>query len=174
MVHPDDQPEAHRMFEEALSRRSECSIDFRLRYPDGAYFWAPRAEPCEEGRRLGSCSVVGAFIDIHDEKRRVQDLAETAARLALAEEAGGVGLWDIDMDAGTVTYSAGRRGAARVAARADHDAHAGGGPHGPSRRSAALRGGASARAGGRAVPLRLPAWCGPTAPRTGSAATPAP
>jgi len=106
LVHPDDQPESHRVFEEALSQGTECQIDFRVRYPDGNYFWR-RVQ--SQAKRVGDrlVLVVGAFIDIHDEKRRVQDLADTAARLALAEEAGGVGLWDIDLEEGTVTYSAG-------------------------------------------------------------------
>ena len=106
IVHPDDQPEAARLFDEALSKGAECQMDFRVRYPDGAYYWRRlQSQAKRVGDRL--VLVVGAVVDIHDEKRRVQDLAETAARLALAEEAGGVGLWDIDMDAGTVTYSAG-------------------------------------------------------------------
>ncbi|HEV8395921.1 MAG TPA: PAS domain-containing protein [Vicinamibacterales bacterium] len=106
LLHPDDQPEAHRVFEESLSKGNECQIDFRLRYPDGAYFWR-RVQ--SRAKKLGDrlVLVVGALVDIHDEKRRLQDLADTAVRLALAEEAGGVGLWDVDLVASTVTYSAG-------------------------------------------------------------------
>ncbi|HET9267308.1 MAG TPA: PAS domain-containing protein [Vicinamibacterales bacterium] len=106
LVHPDDQPEAARLFDEALSTGAECQMDFRVRYPDGTFYWRRlKSQAKRVGDRL--VLVVGAFIDIHDEKRRMQDLGEVAARLALAEEAGGVGLWDVDMDAATVTYSAG-------------------------------------------------------------------
>ena len=106
LVHPDDQPEAARLFDEALSKGAECQMDFRVRYPDGVYYWRRLKS---QARRVGDrlVLVVGAFIDVDDEKRHMQKVAETAARLALAEEAGGVGLWDIDMDASTVTYSAG-------------------------------------------------------------------
>jgi PAS domain S-box-containing protein len=106
LVHPDDQLEARRVFDEALSQGVECLLDFRVRHPDGMYYWRrlqSRAKRVGDGLVL----VVGALIDVHDEKRRTQDLRDTAARLALAEEAGGVGLWDIDLEAGTVTYSAG-------------------------------------------------------------------
>src|SRR5204863_427356 len=105
-VHPDDLGASRRVFEAALREGGDYQVEYRMRCPDGAFFWRRvQSHAKKVGDRL--VLVVGAFIDIHDEKRRVQDLAETAARLALAEEAGGVGLWDIDMEAGTVTYSAG-------------------------------------------------------------------
>jgi PAS domain S-box-containing protein len=106
LVHPDDQAEAKRVFDEALSKGAECQMELRVRYPDGSYHWRRLNSRAKRvGDRL--VLVVGAFIDIDDEKRRVQDVADTAARLALAEEAGGVGLWDVDLETGTVTYSAG-------------------------------------------------------------------
>jgi PAS domain S-box-containing protein len=106
IIHPDDQQEVRHVFDEALRLGQDCLLDFRVRYPDGTYYWRrlqSRAKTVGDGLML----VVGAFIDVHDEKCRAQDLGNTAARLALAEEAGGVGLWDIDLEARTVTYSAG-------------------------------------------------------------------
>jgi PAS domain S-box-containing protein len=105
-IHPDDWPEAQRAFEAAVRDGKEFQTEYRLRYPDGSYRWRrQRSHVKKVGDRL--VLVGGALMDIHDEKRHLQDLAETAARLALAEEAGGVGLWDIDMATATVTYSAG-------------------------------------------------------------------
>ena len=84
----------------------DYQVEYRTRYPDGSYRW--RRQQNRVSKVDGDVVLVaGAIIDIHDEKRRVQDLADTAARLALAEQAGGVGLWEIDPVEGTVTYSAG-------------------------------------------------------------------
>ena len=105
-IHPDDYPEARRVFEAAVRDGVDFQLEYRLRYPDGSYWWRRQQSHVKKiGDRL--VLVGGAIVDIHDEKRRLQDLADTAARLSLAEEAGGVGLWDIDMAALTVTYSAG-------------------------------------------------------------------
>jgi PAS domain S-box-containing protein len=105
-IHPQDWPEAKRVFEAAVRDGTDFQIEYRLRYPDGSYWWRRQQSHVKKiGNRL--VLVGGAIMDIHDEKRRMQDLAETAARLTLAEEAGGVGLWDIDMAAGTVIYSPG-------------------------------------------------------------------
>jgi PAS domain S-box-containing protein len=105
LIHPDDVDEAYRGFQTAIADGASYQIDYRSRYPDGTYYWRRQQS---RAKRIGDRLImVGAIIDIHDEKCRVQDLADTAARLALAEEAGGVGLWDVDMTAGTVTYSAG-------------------------------------------------------------------
>ena len=94
------------MFEQAIREGTDYQIEYRTRYPDGSYYW--RRQQGRVSKVDGELVLVaGAIIDIHDEKQRVEELANTAARLALAERAGGVGLWDIDMDAGTVTYSAG-------------------------------------------------------------------
>jgi PAS domain S-box-containing protein len=105
-IHPDDWPEARRVYEAAVRDGTDFQIEYRLRYPDGTYWWRRQQSHVKKvGDRL--VLVGGAIMDIHEEKSRQQDLADTAARLALAEEAGGVGLWDIDMAAETVTYSAG-------------------------------------------------------------------
>jgi two-component system, sensor histidine kinase and response regulator len=105
-IHPDDRPEVQRAFQAAVRDGTDFQTEYRLRHPDGSYRWRrQRTHVKKVGDRL--VLVGGAIMDIHDEKRRLQDLAETAARLALAEEAGGVGLWDVDLVAATVTYSAG-------------------------------------------------------------------
>ena len=105
-IHPDDLPGVRRVFEQALREGTDYQIEYRTRYPDGSYYW--RRQQSRVSKVDGELVLVaGAIIDIHDERRRMQDLADTAARLSLAEQAGGVGLWDIDLEAGTVTYSAG-------------------------------------------------------------------
>jgi hypothetical protein len=130
--------------------RRRVSIDFRLRYPDGI-----SGGVVSHAKRVGDrLARRRAFTDIHDEKRR-PDRGDAGAACAgrRGRRRRSVGHRH---GRGHGHLLGGRCGAAWAAARADHDADAGGGAHGPSRRFATLRGRASARAGGRAVPLRLP------------------
>jgi hypothetical protein len=60
--------------------------------------------------------VAGAVIDIHDERERVQALADTAARLALAEESARFGVWELDPVTRIVHLSAGSGAPQRAAA----------------------------------------------------------
>jgi two-component system, sensor histidine kinase and response regulator len=105
-IHPDDLPEVRRVFEQAMRDGTDYQIEYRTRYPDGTYFW--RRQQNRVSKVNGQpVLVAGAIIDIHDERQRLQDLRDTAARLEIAESVGGVGLWDVDAVARTVTLSPG-------------------------------------------------------------------
>jgi len=115
-IHPDDLPDVRRIFEQAIRDGTDYQIEYRTRYPDGSYYW--RRQQNRVSKVNGELVLVaGAIIDIHDEKQRVQELANIAARLALAEEAGGLGIWELDAVAETVTFSAGAAGLRGLPAR---------------------------------------------------------
>ena len=83
-VHPDDAPEAERVFRDAVERRTSFRIDYRLRRHDGVYRWAvdsaaPRLGPA--GEYLG---FIGSVLDIDE---RAQLLAAERAARAVAEAA---------------------------------------------------------------------------------------
>ena len=94
-VHPDDLGPSRRAFEAALRDGGDYQVEYRTRYPDGSYRWRRQQNRVSKGEG-GRALVAGAIIDIHDERERVQALADTAARLALAEESARFGVWELD------------------------------------------------------------------------------
>src|SRR5204863_3717807 len=77
-VHPDDLGASRRVFEAALREGGDYQVEYRTRCPDGSYRWRRqqnRVSKVEGGRVM----VAGAIIDIHDERERMQVLADTAA-----------------------------------------------------------------------------------------------
>jgi two-component system, sensor histidine kinase and response regulator len=105
-IHPDDLPEVRRVFDQAMRDGTGYQIEYRTRYPDGSYFWRRQQSRVSKVNGV-TVLVAGAIIDIDDERQRVQDLRNTAARLELAESAGGVGIWDVDGVTRTVMLSPG-------------------------------------------------------------------
>jgi PAS domain S-box-containing protein len=101
-IHPDDRERAIREARDGESFLSE----FRVRLEDGSYRWRRNRGRVEStnGERV---RVVGAIIDIHDEKILLEQLAHNADRLALAEDVAGFGVWDVDVATNVMTLSAG-------------------------------------------------------------------
>jgi PAS domain S-box-containing protein len=81
-AHPDDQAAAGRAFVEAMARRMDYEIDFRLRRADGTYRWvidAGRPRYAPDGAFLG---YIGCVIDVHERKQAEQIAAHAARRQA--------------------------------------------------------------------------------------------
>ena len=106
LIHPDDRSAAVEEFMQATSTGTGFQSDFRVRMADGSYEWR---RSC--GRRETAAGapprVVGAFIDIHEEKLILDQLAKNAERLALAEDVAGFGVWELDVTTNAMTLSAG-------------------------------------------------------------------
>ena len=105
LIHPDERTAAVRDVERAVATAGAFHSDFRVRMPDGTYRWRRSCGRVEnsDGR---SGRIVGAFIDIHDEKLLLEELARNAERLALAEGIARFGVWEADAS-GVMTLSAG-------------------------------------------------------------------
>jgi PAS domain S-box-containing protein len=101
-IHPDDREQALREAREGDSFQSE----FRVRCEDGSYRWR-RNRGRVESRNGTRHRIVGAIIDIHDEKILLEELAQNAERLALAEDIASFGVWDADVANDVITLSAG-------------------------------------------------------------------
>ena len=101
-IHPDDRDKAIREAREGQSFQSE----FRVRIEDGSYRWR-RNRGRVESRNGQRERIVGAIIDIHDEKVLLEQLAQNADRLTLAEDVAGFGVWEADVANHTMTLSAG-------------------------------------------------------------------
>ncbi len=104
-VHPDDAARTSAAWAEARARNTTYEIELRYRRHDGAYRWyIARAEPLRDGagRHL---AWFGSGTDIHDRKLAEAALAESEARLRLAQEAAGAGSWQFDFTSGLCRLS---------------------------------------------------------------------
>jgi PAS domain S-box-containing protein len=113
LIHPDDWEAANAAAQRGIAERETYHAEFRAIKPDGTYRWC-RIEGRAEGDGDLPPRVIGAIIDITEEKVMLEKLQESAARLDLAEEVAGFGVWEVDHIAGAITIS---RGMARLNGR---------------------------------------------------------
>jgi PAS domain S-box-containing protein len=79
--------------------------EFRYLWPDGSVRWLLlRAEVLLDAGRQ-PLRVIGVLLDVTDRRRTEEALREGEARLRLAQEAGGVGVWDMDLATMAVRWS---------------------------------------------------------------------
>ena len=92
-IHPDDRDQAPT----GSARRtglSDPSSGSAWRTAPTAGAATADASRSKNGQRN---RIVGAIIDIHDEKVMLEQLAQNAERLALAEDVAGFGVWESDV-----------------------------------------------------------------------------
>jgi len=101
-VHPDDAARASTEYEKAVAGSDSYQMEFRVRSADGRYEWR---RICGRLQRDGDkvAGVIGAFLDIHEERRLVDQLRENADRLALAEDVAGFGVLHLDLRTNTMS-----------------------------------------------------------------------
>jgi len=105
LIHPDDAPGALKAWLRSRDAGEPFEAEYRLRRADGVYRWhLVRALPFREldGR---VARWFGTSTDIEDQRRIANELRDSEARLRLAQEAGGVGLWEWDLDTGRTWWS---------------------------------------------------------------------
>ncbi|WP_225890078.1 PAS domain-containing protein [Indioceanicola profundi] len=106
LFHPEDLDRIQRTWRHAYTTGEPYEIEYRLRAADGSYRWfIGRALPERNAdgqivRWYGTCT------DVEDQKRTEAALAESRARLELAQEATGVGTWEWDVKADAIRWSA--------------------------------------------------------------------
>ncbi len=86
-VHPEDRPEADRLFRESNARRAPLRVEYRLRRHDGTYHWAiDAAHPrfSDAGEYLG---YIGSVVDIQKRKEAEEALREAKERAERASRA---------------------------------------------------------------------------------------
>jgi len=105
-VHPEDAPRANTEYEKAVAGSDTYQMEFRVRAASGAYEWRRICGRLQRdgGRIVG---VVGAFLDIHEERRLLDQLRENADRMALAEDVAGFGVWHLDLPSNRMSLSPG-------------------------------------------------------------------
>ncbi|KAF0191306.1 MAG: hypothetical protein FD165_1902 [Gammaproteobacteria bacterium] len=111
-VHPDDRERVMTSIRNAHDLATAEAdglfvVEFRLVRTDGTIRWViARSQAVFEGqgaaRRL--VRTVGAIVDLTERKQMENALRESAGRLALATRAGGVGIWDWNVDSGKLIW----------------------------------------------------------------------
>ena len=105
-VHSDDLQRSHTEYERAVAGGDSYQMEFRVRTADGLYEWRRICGRVQrEGGRI--VRVIGAFLDINEERRLLDQLRENADRMALAEDVAGFGVWQLDFRKNTMSLSPG-------------------------------------------------------------------
>jgi len=103
-LHPDDRAAANAAPEAARAKGATYENEVRRLLPDGSTHWyrlLGRVER-EHGRPE---RLIGAIIDITQEKLLLDRLHEGAERFRLAEEAAHFGIWEMDVETGAIQFS---------------------------------------------------------------------
>ncbi|MFN6561235.1 MAG: PAS domain S-box protein [Nostoc sp. ChiSLP01] len=104
-VHPDDRDLAGKFIEQLLNNQS-ASAEYRIFQLDGSlrWIWNQGFPVCERQGKINYYS--GIAEDITERKLAEESLRESEARLNLALETAHMGIWDRNLKANTVIWSA--------------------------------------------------------------------
>jgi diguanylate cyclase (GGDEF)-like protein/PAS domain S-box-containing protein len=104
LIHEDDRPQvllATQRLQAGERQRFEC--EFRIRCRDGRYRWV--LNHGKAVHRAGEpAKIIGALADIHARKLIEDERLRQAERMALAVRAGGVGIFELDMESGRFSW----------------------------------------------------------------------
>ena len=106
LIHPEDRPAVTLARQRGIENRTGYEAEFRGRLADGSYRWR-RSRGRVEYAGDQPHRIIGATIDIHEEKMLLEKLEQSADRLALAEEAAEFGIWELDVATDVTTISDG-------------------------------------------------------------------
>ncbi len=103
-VHPEDLQHCLDIYITSFDAQKKFSMEYRLRRADGEYRWlldngVPRFD--DDGDFLG---YIGSCTDITERKVAQEQSKELSARLTLATQAGGIGVWDYDIARNVLTW----------------------------------------------------------------------
>ena len=106
VLHPEDLPRIGEMWQEAISSGSPRTFEYRARRAaDGMWRWHLGFHRPERDAKGTIVRWIGAAFDIHDRKVAQEALRQTEERQRLAVEAGGIGLWDWDLETNRIHWS---------------------------------------------------------------------
>ena len=106
MVHPDDQARCTAEWQQAVAQGAGYRAEYRLRTRDQGYRWfLARAEALRDAQG-GLLRWIGTSTDIDDAKRLELQRHESEARMRLATEATGVGIWEWNVLSGEIRWDA--------------------------------------------------------------------
>ena len=103
-VHVNDRERVQAALRAHLKHRTPYALEYDFQHADGHYLRVSvcgQAEWDEAGRAV---RMAGSIEDITERSRLVADQESTTARLAAVTRLGGIGSWEVDLDAGTVMW----------------------------------------------------------------------
>ncbi|MCS6945907.1 MAG: PAS domain-containing protein, partial [Sutterellaceae bacterium] len=96
-VHPEDRATARERMAEALAHGDRFDIEFRVPWPDSSVRWiAARGRVLRDGQGR-AVRMIGVNVDVTAHRRAEQEARELLARMQLATEAAGVGIWELEL-----------------------------------------------------------------------------
>jgi PAS domain S-box-containing protein len=105
-VHPDDLPRTLAAWQEARGKVEAYHVEHRIRSREGEWRWfLVRAEPQRDPATGRALRWFGTSTDIHQQREAEAALRESEARLLLAQEAAGIGVYERDLRAGRALWS---------------------------------------------------------------------
>ena len=107
-IHPDDRAAVLAMAGEAIAGRSAgMDATYRVRHADGRWSWIlSRGEAVADPQSGRPVRLVGTITNVTDERDMAERLAAVSERLDVALEASGIGLFDVDFEAGRLHWDA--------------------------------------------------------------------
>jgi PAS domain S-box-containing protein len=100
-VHPDDRKRVFATYEEACKQGGDFEHEYRFRSPSGEQGWL-----LSRGQVfLHDARAVGVGVDITQRHVMEERLKRSAEGMQMAQELGGIGTWDADLETGERTWS---------------------------------------------------------------------
>jgi diguanylate cyclase (GGDEF)-like protein/PAS domain S-box-containing protein len=100
-IFPEDRQEMHAATQRLLTTETLDESSFRVRWPDGSVHYLVGRGKAIRDHKGKAVRVLGASIDLTEQRKVQEDLHIANERLRLAIESTGDGLWDWDFDSNT-------------------------------------------------------------------------
>jgi diguanylate cyclase (GGDEF)-like protein/PAS domain S-box-containing protein len=109
LIHPDDLERFLAADRETLEGRAkETNVELRLRKKNGDWLWVlHRGRVIERDTDGRPVRVIGTHTDISRRKQREEEIRIANERIALAVDAGRVGIWELDLATTRITWAPG-------------------------------------------------------------------
>jgi PAS domain S-box-containing protein len=105
LVHPDDLEALASAYGEAINQGGSYSIEYRVLRPDRTTCWVSGSGRVIVDEQREASRIVGSIIDITRRKSAETELKSVAESLSLAQTAGGVATFDLDLRSGIQRHS---------------------------------------------------------------------
>jgi PAS domain S-box-containing protein len=104
-IQPEDRPAVTAALDAAIRSCGSYSLEFRIRLPDGGIRWLGDRGQVMPGPAGRAWRGTGTVRDITQRRAAEHALRESEARLLLAQEAAGLGSWEVDLASGRQIWS---------------------------------------------------------------------
>ncbi len=104
-VHPDDREATQSLIQQCMVEKRVYIAEFRTLWPDGTIHWLEARGDYQYDANNQPLRNYGVMLDITDRKQAEEQLRESRADLARAQEVGGIGTWRLNVRRNELTWS---------------------------------------------------------------------